>query len=176
MLQIDYGDFDGDKHSGGFLKNIILQYIPLQLYKQHKPKTWERDLLACYEKLEGFNSNKCKVNFLKVCEKSPTYGYTLFLVKQSHIAKAPKTLFLGVNGNGVSLFRTDDKTAITPVEALSFKALSGWASNHEHVSLTVGKTKLNFNTSQGADICSLLKQYAFLIVARKDDEPKKKKK
>ena len=55
----------------------------------HKPKIWERDLLKTYEKMTGFTEVFAKKNYLRVVEKSPTYGYTMFPVKQSHLPKEP---------------------------------------------------------------------------------------
>ena len=110
-LQIEYGDYDAKKHQGGFLRDILQEYIPANIYREsralpfesfelayaeptgcaglHKPKIWERDLLKTYEKMTGFTEVFAKKNYLRVVEKSPTYGYTMFPVKQSHLPKEP---------------------------------------------------------------------------------------
>ena len=132
-LQIEYGDYDAKKHQGGFLRDILQEYIPANIYRAplrnrallhsltdlhawasslpcmlagrcaqsvlltaclqctglHKPKIWERDLLKTYEKMTGFTEAFAKKNYLRVVEKSQTYGYTMFPVKQTHMKKEP---------------------------------------------------------------------------------------
>jgi hypothetical protein len=139
-LQIEYGDYDAKKHQGGFLRDILQEYIPADIYRTlrlyltmpharaptrvyhvhtdctawrsiavsdtcarprahcvsallrtglHKPKIWERDLLKTYEKMTGFTEVFAKKNYLRVVEKSATYGYTMFPVKQTHMKKEP---------------------------------------------------------------------------------------
>ena len=37
------------------------------------------------------------------------YGYTFYVAKQSHLKGQPKTVFIGVNVDGVGIFKTADK-------------------------------------------------------------------
>ena len=62
--------------------------------------------MKTYEKMTGFTEVFAKKNYLRVVEKSPTYGYTMFPVKQSHLPKEPgkvrsthPTFFPGVCGS-----------------------------------------------------------------------------
>ena len=33
-LQIEYGDYDAKKHQGGFLRDILQEYIPANIYRK----------------------------------------------------------------------------------------------------------------------------------------------
>jgi hypothetical protein len=35
-LQIEYGDYDAKKHQGGFLRDILQEYIPANIYRKHQ--------------------------------------------------------------------------------------------------------------------------------------------
>lgn len=39
--------------------------------------------------MTGFTESFAKKNYLRVVEKSQTYGYTMFPVKQTHMKKEP---------------------------------------------------------------------------------------
>ena len=45
--------------------------------------------MKTYEKMTGFTEAFAKKNYLRVVEKSQTYGYTMFPVKQTHMKKEP---------------------------------------------------------------------------------------
>ena len=175
-LQIEYGDYDAKKHQGGFLRDILQEYIPANVYRLHKPKIWERDLLKTYEKMNGFTEAFAKKNYLRVVEKSHTYGYTMFPVKQTHMKKEPAKVFLGINSNGIKLFRTDTKEPIADTgDAMSFANLQSWSCvPGSTCSISTGPVKMVYQTELGEDICSMLKSYALTIVARKQARAKKK--
>lgn len=44
-LQIVYGDYDPQKHHAGFLRDILQEYIPANIFRLHKPKVRYRATL-----------------------------------------------------------------------------------------------------------------------------------
>jgi hypothetical protein len=58
--------------------------------EMHKPKTWEKDLLKTYEQMKNFTEVFAKKNYLRVVEKTSTYGFTMFPVKQTHLKNVPQ--------------------------------------------------------------------------------------
>lgn len=86
-------------------------------------------------------------------------------------------MFMGVNANGIKLFRTDTKEVIgstDPAAAMSFANLQSWSCvPGSTCSISTGPSKMVFQTELGEDICSLLKSYALTIVARKQARAKK---
>ena len=46
-------------------------------------------MLKTYEKMTGFTEVFAKKNYLRAVEAKPTYGFTMFLVKQSHLLQEP---------------------------------------------------------------------------------------
>lgn len=77
------------KHLLGQLVPASADGLSLLSAGLHKPKIWERDLLKTYEKMTGFTEAFAKKNYLRVVEKSQTYGYTMFPVKQTHMKQEP---------------------------------------------------------------------------------------
>ena len=51
--------------------------------------------MKTYEKMTGFTEAFAKKNYLRVVEKSQTYGYTMFPVKQTHV---PGAMFWAITG------------------------------------------------------------------------------
>ena len=76
-------------------------------------------------------------------------------------------VFLGVNSNGIKLFRTDTKEPIGDTGvAMSFANLQSWSCvPGSTCSISTGPSKMVYQTELGEDICSLLKSYALAIGA-----------
>ena len=88
---------------------------------------------------------------------------------------------MGINSNGIKLFRTDTKEVVRDgtdkSDAMSFANLQSWSCvPGSTCSNRTGPKKMVFQTELGEDICSLLKSYALTIVARKQKRAKAKKK
>lgn len=138
-IQIEYGDHNPNRHTAGWLRNIIQDYIPPPLFRLQKPKVWEQDLIETHQKMVGFVSSlrahalaglsvatitrcgssvclqtemMCKQNYLRVCQKFTAYGYSLFHCKQTFLKGVPKNVYVGVNRAGADVFRTDDKSIV----------------------------------------------------------------
>eukprot|EP01052_Picozoa_sp_SAG31_P035974 SAG31_NODE_4419_length_3250_cov_2.345922_3_plen_165_part_00 len=150
--------------------------------------------MKTYEKMNGFTEVFAKKNYLRVVEKSPTYGYTLYPVVQTILKKEPKKVYCGVSRDGIKLFRTDglrqqlpvfscavipsltialllltaDKAVIAGQPDLTFANLQSWSCvPGSTCSISLTKSKAVFQTEIGADICALLKSYALVIVQRR---------
>lgn len=69
-------------------------------------------------------------------------------------------MFLGVNSNGIKIFRTDTKEPIAVEMPMSFANLQSWSCvPGTTCSIAVGPKKYVLQTDLGEDICSLLKAY-----------------
>ena len=181
-LQIEYGDHNPEKHNAGFLRNELIKYIPKHLYGLQKPEVWEKDFVSTHIKMKGFTEMMSKQAYTKSCQKFRGYGYTFFQAKQSHLAKKePKTVFLGVNVDGVAVFKTSDKSLY---ETYRFAKLKSWAASPTQVTFKVSKDDKNhkltneavsFMLDEGEDVCKLLKDYALWLAAKRKREKKEKK-
>ena len=69
-LQIEYGDHNPNRHTAGFLGNIMEDYIPPHLFRLQRPEIWEADLARTHEKMVGFSELMAKTNYLRV--RKPT--------------------------------------------------------------------------------------------------------
>merc|ERR1712166_705544 len=136
-MQIDCGNHNPEKHTAGFLRNELVKYIPKHLYGLQKPEVWEKDFVATHVKMKGFTEMMSKQAYVKSCQKFRGYGYTFFPAKQVHLAsKEPKTVFLGVNVDGVAVFKTSDKSVY---ETYRFAKLKSWAASPQQVTFKVSK-------------------------------------
>jgi hypothetical protein len=181
-MQIDYGDYNPEKHTAGFLRNELIKYIPKHLYALQKPEVWEKDFVVTHQKMKGFSELMSKQAYVKSCMKFRGYGYTFYVAKQTHLKGEPKTVFVGVNVDGVSIFKTSDKSLH---ETYRFAKLKSWAATSEactfKVSKDEGKHKLAkeqvvYTTDMAEDICKLLKDYALWLAAKRKKEKAAKKK
>ena len=181
-LQIEYGNHNPEKHTAGFLRNELIKYIPKHLYGLQKPEVWEKDFVSTHMKMKGFTEMMSKQAYVKSSQKFRGYGFTFFQAKQSHLAKKEaKTIFLGVNVDGVAIFKTSDKSLY---ETYRFAKLKSWAASATQVTFKVSKDDKNHKLTQeavsflldeGEDVCKLLKDYALWLAAKRKREKKEKK-
>ena len=181
-LQIEYGNHNPEKHTAGFLRNELIKYIPKHLYGLQKPEVWEKDFVSTHMKMKGFTEMMSKQAYVKSSQKFRGYGFTFFQAKQSHLGKKEaKTIFLGVNVDGVAIFKTSDKSLY---ETYRFAKLKSWAASATQVTFKVSKDDKNHKLAQeavsflldeGEDVCKLLKDYALWLAAKRKREKKEKK-
>ncbi|XP_072946171.1 uncharacterized protein [Epargyreus clarus] len=105
QCQIDFGDFEEDKHKPGFIENLT-EYLPLQY-----TSSWgiEKKIYREYSKHKGLSQVDAKYLYTKIAREFPTYGVTFFLVKERQ--KNKKKLIprlLGINAK--SILRLDENT------------------------------------------------------------------
>ena len=81
-MQIEYGDYNPEKHTAGFLRNELIKYIPNHLYTLlQKPEVWEKDFVAIHQKMKGFSEVMPKQAYVKSCMKFRGYGFTFYVAK-----------------------------------------------------------------------------------------------
>ena len=87
---------------------------------------------------------------------------------------------LGVNVDGVAVFKTSDKSCY---ETYRFAKLKSWAASPTQVTFKVSKDDKNhklqqeavsFQLDDGEDVCKLLKDYALWLAAKRKREKKEK--
>merc|ERR1712072_1637816 len=181
-MQIEYGDYNPEKHTAGFLRNELIKYIPKHLYGLQKPEVWEKDFVVTHRKMKGFSELMSKQAYVKSCMKFRGYGFTFYVAKQTHLKGEPKTVFVGVNVDGVSIFKTSDKSQH---EIYRFAKLKSWAATADACTFKVSKDgdkhkvtkdQVVFSTEMAEDICKLLKDYALWLAAKRKKEKAAKKK
>jgi len=180
-MQIEYGDYNPEKHTAGFLRNELIKYIPKHLYGLQKPEVWEKDFVGTHQKMKGFTELMSKQAYVKSCMKFRGYGFTFFVSKQTHMKGQPKTCFLGINVDGVGVFKTSDKSHL---ETYRFAKLKSWAATPDKCTFKVSKDEgkhtltkeaVDFGTDMAEDVCKLLKDYALWLAARRKKEKEAKK-
>ncbi|XP_063370070.1 talin-1-like [Cydia amplana] len=105
QCQVQYGDFQEDKHKPGFIENLS-EFLP-QIYSN----SWgmEKKVIKEHKKYFGLTQLEAKHLYTKTARDLPTYGVTFFLVKE--MQKGKKKLvprLLGINAS--SILRLDETT------------------------------------------------------------------
>ncbi|XP_047540885.1 uncharacterized protein LOC125073828 isoform X3 [Vanessa atalanta] len=105
QCQVQYGDFQEDKHKPGFIENLK-EFLPEQY-----ESSWgiEKKIIKEHRKHQGLSQIEAKHIYTKTARELPTYGVTFFLVKEKQ--KTKKKLvprLLGINSE--SILRLDEET------------------------------------------------------------------
>ncbi|XP_063542802.1 talin-1-like isoform X2 [Cydia strobilella] len=105
QCQVQYGDFQEDKHKPGFIENLS-EFLP-HIYAN----SWgmEKKVIKEHKKHSGLTQLEAKHLYTKTARDLPTYGVTFFLVKE--MQKGKKKLvprLLGINAS--SILRLDETT------------------------------------------------------------------
>ncbi|XP_038219104.1 talin-1-like isoform X2 [Zerene cesonia] len=105
QCQIQYEDFNEDKHKPGFIENLK-EFLPVQY-----STSWgiEKRIFKEHKKHHGLSPLEAKNLYTKTARELPTYGVTFFLVKEKQ--KGKKKLvprLLGINSE--SILRLDEGT------------------------------------------------------------------
>jgi hypothetical protein len=68
-LQIEAGDHNPEKHTGGFLREFVKRNIPKDLYGLQKPEIWDKDTVSTHLKMKGFTELMSKQAYTKSCRR-----------------------------------------------------------------------------------------------------------
>ncbi|XP_023248015.1 talin-2 [Copidosoma floridanum] len=104
QCQVQFGDYNEEKHKPGFLD--LREFLPQSYFKV---KGIERKVFVEYKKHNGLSEVDAKVLYTKTARSLNTYGVTFFLVKEKMKGKnklVPR--LLGVTKD--SVLRLDEKT------------------------------------------------------------------
>jgi hypothetical protein len=152
-----------------------------------KQSGWEISLLTGYRKLCGLSALKAKEEYVKRCMAcAPGFGVTFFQATQTHRSNAARTVLLGVSVEGLTV--REPKALDDVVEHYRFQKLKSWgagangavyfkvlpdpgyhemASGDESVRYLLDGTVTN---NSARELCSLLRDYALWLAARRKRE------
>ncbi|XP_060807552.1 talin-1 isoform X2 [Amyelois transitella] len=106
QCQIQYGDYQEEKHKTGYLEH----YKELLPDNMANRSGLEKKILKEYQKHQGLSDLEAKHLYTKTARELPTYGVTFFVVKEKQ-QKGKKKLvprLLGISANAV--LRLDEET------------------------------------------------------------------
>ncbi|XP_052783803.1 myosin-VIIa-like [Mya arenaria] len=159
------GKFGENKTGLKNLPRILRELVPADMIKAQSPDEWKRAIVSEFNNDSGKSQEDAKVEFLKVIYKWPTFGSTLFKVKQTTEPNYPEILLIAINKNGVNLIHphTKDILATHP-----FTKISNWSSGNTYFHMTIGNllrgSKLLCETSLGYKMDDLLTSYISLML------------
>lgn len=89
------------------------QLIPPDVFKQQKPKEWQKAVTSAFASYKGLVADDAKVEFLRTIQQWPTFGSAFFEVKQTTEPNYPELILVAINRRGVHI--------IHPVTKVRFK-------------------------------------------------------
>jgi hypothetical protein len=190
-MQADYGDYDPEVHSSGFLRSELAKHIPPAQHGSRSESGWEGSLLACHRKLSGMSATKAKEGYVKRCMACcPGFGTTFFRATRSHGGGGgglgAKTVLLGVGVEGVTVRAPAALDVV--LEHYRFQKLKSWGAGARgavyfkvlpdpgYHQLVGGEEGVQFSLDSAApnnsaqELCALLRDYGLWLAARRKRE------
>jgi len=142
------------------LTRNLNKFIPADMISSVQPEKWKEGIEFHYKNLSGHRREDCKVHFLKIIAKKPTFGSAFFEVRQTTDQHHPDQLLIAVNKNGVNLIHPSTKDLLV---TYPFTKISNWSSGNTYFHMTIGNlvkgTKLLCETNLGYKMDDLLTSY-----------------
>lgn len=173
-MQVDFGDFDQNKHISGYLTSTsaggskLSRFIPTPLVSQRAGSELEQDLFAEFRQLSNVSKVDAQLRYLNHVRKWFIYGSLFWNVKTSadNNMGLPTQLVLAVNCDGIHLLQAETKELIS---SHSYTDVFSWAykiNAFAFVSGNVSRSKYQFETDAGKDIGRTLQAYVDVLLAR----------
>ncbi|XP_043217689.1 talin-2-like isoform X2 [Amphibalanus amphitrite] len=162
QCQIQFGDFQQEKHKSGFLD--LREFVP---HYYVKTKGIEKKIYSEHKKYEGKNELDAKVEYVKEARALPTYGVSFFLVKEKLKGRnklVPR--LLGVTKEAV--LRLDEKTKEI-LKEWPLTTVRRWAASPNTFTLDFGDYADQYysvQTTEGEQISQLIAGYIDIILKK----------
>lgn len=186
-IQAECGDYDPKVHTSKFLHSQLAKHIPPVQLGSRKQSGWEISLLTGYRKLCGLSALKAKEEYVKRCMACcPAFGVTFFRATQTHRSNAVRTVLLGVSVEGLTV--REPKALDDVVEHYRFQKLKSWGVGSNGVvyfkvlpdpgyhEIATGDESVHYlldgtiTNNSAHELCSLLRDYALWLAARRKRE------
>jgi hypothetical protein len=166
QVQAVYGDHNPASHQIGFLTQNLKNFVPQPLWGNKKPGEWEAAILKEHPRHKGRSIDDAKLDYINLIKEWPFYGTTFFPpVKSPNNKNLPSKVVLGVNYDGIRLYKTKNRELISEHP---FTEICSWASSSSTFAFEFGNheasTKYSFETKQGAVIAATIQTYIDLLV------------
>jgi len=166
QCQIQYGNYDSEKHKGSFFRNQ--EIVPKEYYKN---KTVEKMIQQEYAKLSGLSELNAKFRYVQLSRSLKTYGVSFFYVMEKGEKKNKFTnpVYLGVTKESVIRLDVDTKEI---KKKWYLKQLRRWAATPTSFTLDFGDYSNSYyevQTKEGEQISQLISGYIDIILRKKKD-------
>eukprot|EP01101_Sappina_pedata_P013173 TRINITY_DN9454_c0_g1_i1.p1 TRINITY_DN9454_c0_g1~~TRINITY_DN9454_c0_g1_i1.p1 ORF type:complete len:362 (-),score=112.57 TRINITY_DN9454_c0_g1_i1:124-1095(-) len=168
QMQIAYGDCVAQTHTNGFLttNDSLKNFVPKTLFPQRKAHEWESVILKQHSLNKGMSQDDAKKEYLDIVRSLRFYGTTFFPpCKTANIRALPNKVVIGVNCEGIHLFRSKNREFVS---SHLFTEICSWSSSSTWFAFEFGNQndslKYQFETKQGAIIASTIQTYIDILV------------
>ncbi|KXS11309.1 hypothetical protein M427DRAFT_505616, partial [Gonapodya prolifera JEL478] len=165
QAQVQFGNYEPEKHKVGFLK--MKEFLPDEYQKE---RTFDKRIVAEHQKLHGMSELNAKFRYVQLCRSLKTYGFTFFVVKEK-LAKKNKIvpMLLGVTKESVVRLDVETKEVI---KSWPISQLRRWAASPNSLTLDFGDyadAYYSVQTNEGEAISSLIGGYIDIILKKRKD-------
>lgn len=170
QYKVRYGN---DKVPMQNINRILPSIVPNDMIQQVTQNEWAKNIASQYNKLNGKAKLECKIGFLKILCKLPTFGSAFFEVTQKTDPNYPENLLIAINKSGISLIDPITKEFFT---TYPFTKISNWSSGNSYFHMTIGNlvkgTKLLCETTLGYKMDDLLTSYISQMLSNMNKQRK----
>jgi len=168
QMQIVYGDYNPSIHVTGFLttNDSLKNFVPKLFFPQKKAHDWEQLILKQHSNHKGMSAEDAKRDYLDIVKQFKFYGTTFFPpCKTSNNRNLPNKVIIGVNCEGIHIFRSKNKEHFS---SHPFTEICSWSSSSTWFAFEFGNQndsqKYQFETKQGAIIAATIQTYIDILV------------
>ncbi|ORX59304.1 hypothetical protein BCR36DRAFT_408797 [Piromyces finnis] len=166
QCQIQYGNYDSEKHKDKFFRNP--EIVPKEYFKN---RSVEKMIQQEYSKLKGLNELNAKFRYVQLSRSLKTYGVSFFYVMEKGEKKSKYNIpvYLGVTKESVIKLDVETKEI---KKKWSLKQLRRWAATPTSFTLDFGdysNAYYNVQTKEGEQISQLISGYIDIILKKKKD-------
>ncbi len=169
---IHSGNIDNVKHTRGYLKDIIHEYIPDTLLLRHgddreKMDKWEADILNRAHEIEasGKSLTDCMGDYVRKSMEHPLFGSTLFEVSMLRDNVEQKYV-LAINADGLHIV---DRGTRALIVSFPYVSVMRWSRSSTKFNFTTqGDNHWTMLTKEGEEINKFMGIYVRFLLENKD--------
>ncbi|KAI8851508.1 hypothetical protein BC829DRAFT_488095 [Chytridium lagenaria] len=168
QCQVQFGNFEPDKHKAGFIK--LKDFVPPEY---RNGRELPKRIGVEHGKLQGLNELNAKFRYVQLSRSLKTYGITFFAVKEKHPKKNKMVdMLLGITKQSVVRLDAETKDIL---KEWKLTQLRRWAANNNSFTMDFGDYEDSYYTVQtpeGDQISQQIAGYIDIILKKKKEAEK----
>eukprot|EP01100_Stratorugosa_tubuloviscum_P015592 TRINITY_DN904_c0_g1_i1.p1 TRINITY_DN904_c0_g1~~TRINITY_DN904_c0_g1_i1.p1 ORF type:complete len:329 (+),score=153.09 TRINITY_DN904_c0_g1_i1:65-1051(+) len=150
------------------LSNSLPNFVPQPVFSSRKPSEWEQLILRQHESLPTTVKEQAQLEYIKLAKNSPFYGMTFFACKSLNSRITPSKVIIGVNFEGIRIFKTKNKELMSEHLYTDISSWSSSASSQPIFAFEFGNlidpTRYSFETKYAQAIAATIQMYIDILV------------
>ncbi|CAF3603065.1 unnamed protein product [Adineta steineri] len=137
----------------------LANFVPGYLIKSASTSEWSKKIYTASGNIRDVNDEEAKVRFLKHVAAWPTYGTTMYPIKNETEGEFPEDIYICVNQNGLNILDANTKEFVATYPYYNLNYNSNAISLFLEVRLGRSSKKYTFDTEIGDVIGDLIDDY-----------------